>query len=449
MAFAAVSCTGASALAGVTIQSQQRFIEGTTSNTADDGSVTTNGPLRIDAVVGDFSTWLGTHFVPGNISVSGTQEGGWDPATGTFTLSQFLLTIGGGGPAGTAGTSTGTNRFSYTFTVDRASTYTINGLLGSQPPLIASFQFTGPGVSINNNSSTGDVTFTNATGTLTPGTYTLSAQLTGTVSYVGSGGNGAGAGSSPLTVVITPLPVATVVSQDRFIEGITHTTLDDGSVVTNGPVHEDAPAGDFGPWNHSTMVPGNVTVSGSQNGGWNGLDTFSLDGFVMSIGGGGPSNTAGTSTGTDRWSFTFTVPARSTYTINGLIGSQPPLITSFQLTGPGVAINDNSSTGDVTYTDRTGNMTAGTYTLTVQVTGTVSYVGPGGTGAGGGASPLTVVIAPVVCRGDFNHSGGLEIQDIFDYLNAWFAGNPDADFNGGGLAVQDIFDFLNAWFAGC
>jgi hypothetical protein len=169
----------------------------------------------------------------------------------------------------------------------------------------------------------------------------------------------------------------------------------------------------------------------------------------MSIGGGGPSNTAGTSTGTDRWSFTFTVPARSTYTINGLIGSQPPLITSFQLTGPGVAINDNSSTGDVTYTDRTGNMTAGTYTLTVQVTGTVSYVGPGGTGAGGGASPLTVVIAPVVCRGDFNHSGGLEIQDIFDYLNAWFAGNPDADFNGGGLAVQDIFDFLNAWFAGC
>ena len=24
-----------------------------------------------------------------------------------------------------------------------------------------------------------------------------------------------------------------------------------------------------------------------------------------------------------------------------------------------------------------------------------------------------------------------------------------ADFNGGGLSVQDIFDFLNAWFAGC
>jgi hypothetical protein len=29
------------------------------------------------------------------------------------------------------------------------------------------------------------------------------------------------------------------------------------------------------------------------------------------------------------------------------------------------------------------------------------------------------------------------------------AGSPAADMNGGGLSVQDIFDFLNAWFAGC
>ncbi|HMN40444.1 MAG TPA: GC-type dockerin domain-anchored protein [Phycisphaerales bacterium] len=50
---------------------------------------------------------------------------------------------------------------------------------------------------------------------------------------------------------------------------------------------------------------------------------------------------------------------------------------------------------------------------------------------------------------DFNASGGLEVQDIFDFLNAWFAGDPAADFNGGGLGVSDIFDFLNAWFAGC
>jgi hypothetical protein len=54
-----------------------------------------------------------------------------------------------------------------------------------------------------------------------------------------------------------------------------------------------------------------------------------------------------------------------------------------------------------------------------------------------------------ICAGDFNRSGTLEVQDIFDFLNAWFGSDPAADFNGNGLSVQDIFDFLNAWFAGC
>jgi hypothetical protein len=56
----------------------------------------------------------------------------------------------------------------------------------------------------------------------------------------------------------------------------------------------------------------------------------------------------------------------------------------------------------------------------------------------------------VFCPADFNHSGTLEVADIFDFLNAWFAGAHAADFNNSGtLEVQDIFDFLNAWFAGC
>ncbi len=54
------------------------------------------------------------------------------------------------------------------------------------------------------------------------------------------------------------------------------------------------------------------------------------------------------------------------------------------------------------------------------------------------------------CPANFNGVNGLSVQDIFDFLNAWFAGAPAADFNHvGGLSVQDIFDFLNAWFAGC
>lgn len=53
----------------------------------------------------------------------------------------------------------------------------------------------------------------------------------------------------------------------------------------------------------------------------------------------------------------------------------------------------------------------------------------------------------IACRCDTNANGALEVQDIFDFLGLWFAGSPQADFNGGGLTVQDIFDFLSCWFA--
>jgi hypothetical protein len=56
------------------------------------------------------------------------------------------------------------------------------------------------------------------------------------------------------------------------------------------------------------------------------------------------------------------------------------------------------------------------------------------------------------CYPDYNKVGGITVQDIFDYLNDWFAGSPFANFGGNGtpatLSVQNIFDFLNAWFAG-
>jgi enterochelin esterase-like enzyme len=58
---------------------------------------------------------------------------------------------------------------------------------------------------------------------------------------------------------------------------------------------------------------------------------------------------------------------------------------------------------------------------------------------------------------DFNESGGVTVQDIFDFLAGWNSqstGGPimiaSADFNGqDGITVQDIFDFLEAWIAGC
>jgi len=63
-------------------------------------------------------------------------------------------------------------------------------------------------------------------------------------------------------------------------------------------------------------------------------------------------------------------------------------------------------------------------------------------GGGGNGTPA--------CAADFNGSGHVDVQDIFDFLSAWFAGSPSADFDrGGGVTVQDIFGFLSAWFAGC
>jgi len=60
---------------------------------------------------------------------------------------------------------------------------------------------------------------------------------------------------------------------------------------------------------------------------------------------------------------------------------------------------------------------------------------------------LTVTPA---CIADFNHSGAVSVQDIFDFLAAYFLGSPTADINGAsGVTVQDIFDFLAAYFTGC
>lgn len=53
------------------------------------------------------------------------------------------------------------------------------------------------------------------------------------------------------------------------------------------------------------------------------------------------------------------------------------------------------------------------------------------------------------CKADFNQAGGITVQDVFDYLAAYFTGQPSADTNGGGVTVQDLFDFLSVYFVGC
>lgn len=65
-----------------------------------------------------------------------------------------------------------------------------------------------------------------------------------------------------------------------------------------------------------------------------------------------------------------------------------------------------------------------------------------------GVAVLSVQTAPS-CLADFNADGVVGVQDIFDFLVAYFAGDPRADVNhADAVTVQDIFDFLVAYFAG-
>jgi probable HAF family extracellular repeat protein len=78
----------------------------------------------------------------------------------------------------------------------------------------------------------------------------------------------------------------------------------------------------------------------------------------------------------------------------------------------------------------------------------------GRTIVGGGVNPEGQVegwfayLGP--CLGDFNRSSAINSQDFFDFLAAFFPGDPAADVNAdGAVTAQDFFDFLGAFFAGC
>lgn len=73
------------------------------------------------------------------------------------------------------------------------------------------------------------------------------------------------------------------------------------------------------------------------------------------------------------------------------------------------------------------------------------FVGSAGVCGAGSTSPC--------CKADFNKASGITVQDIFDYLNAWFSADPIADVIGNGAGapgIDSLFEFLNLWFAqGC
>lgn len=52
------------------------------------------------------------------------------------------------------------------------------------------------------------------------------------------------------------------------------------------------------------------------------------------------------------------------------------------------------------------------------------------------------------CPSDWNDDGGVNSQDFFDYITAFFAGDGDINCDGQ-TNSQDFFDFLSAFFSGC
>ena len=135
-----------------------------------------------------------------------------------------------------------------------------------------------------------------------------------------------------------------------------------------------------------------------------------------------------------------TRPMTATITLNVIGAGADPL--TFQWRRDGAPLSDDGHYSGTT----TPTLTIGGAVQTDAGLYDVVLTSPCGSTP---SAQAQITILPCV-PADFNHSGDVTVQDIFDFLTAWFAGSPSADFNHNGqVEVQDIFDYLSAWFVGC
>lgn len=65
-------------------------------------------------------------------------------------------------------------------------------------------------------------------------------------------------------------------------------------------------------------------------------------------------------------------------------------------------------------------------------------------------APYRAYVVNFACRADFNADQTVSVQDLFDFLGAYFGGDTLADLDRTGVVtVQDLFDFLAFYFEGC
>lgn len=138
------------------------------------------------------------------------------------------------------------------------------------------------------------------------------------------------------------------------------------------------------------------------------------------------------------------------FTIDQQTGEITPTGFSFDA-GPRLSLGPIAALGNLLIALKDSNDPIGLYVFRVGPTGDLTQVGPlYSTGNRRPELAMRVWSPPApTCVADFNGVGGVSVEDVFDFLQAWFGNDPRADLNGDGLGVQDIFLFLEAWFAGC
>ena len=252
------------------------------------------------------------------------------------------------------------------------------------------------------------------------------------------------------------------------------TWTDQFGTYTFGPIVYAAPIGYYGVWSDMASIPGFISGLITYEGGFDDVDTITLETVTLNLGGGNGPGTSAAASAEFEFTYTFDLPSPVTYHTSANFGvaassTVPNTFSEFLgvyvLTGPNGEVFRYETTPEnghfINVLDDTGSLPAGSYTLSLIITGEASFVAPadgngnGVGGGGGGPSPIMTfrVVAGGACPADWDGNGSVNSNDISAFLSAWLEsvqqGDLDADFDGSGTVnSNDISAFLNAWLEG-